>query len=152
MLFRAINLINLVLIIAGLGFLPALKHSLSMHPNQGQGAVIFVSVVAQKLYPDISRPYLRVLNEKCLYLSRVSSLVRPNILPLVYLDGIFITNTNTESSDHAREKFVVCKDDSIDPYIFLRGVNTNILLICMTVHTESSIIINLFSEEHSESM
>jgi hypothetical protein len=152
MLFGPINLINLILIIASLSFLPALKHSLSMHPNQGQGAVIFVSVVAQKFYPDISRPYLWVLNEKCLYFSGVSSLIRPNTLPLVYLDGVLITNTKTESSDHAREEFVVCKDNSIDPYIFLRGVNIHRLVICLTEHTESSIIINLFSEEHSESM
>jgi hypothetical protein len=90
-----------------------------MYSDQRKRAVIFVSVVAQKLYPDISGPDLRIFDEESLNLSRVSRLICSNVFPLLHLDWVSITDTDTESANHAGEEFVVGKDEGVNPYIFL---------------------------------
>jgi hypothetical protein len=110
---------SLFRILASLGLLPALQHSSPMYSDQRKWAIVFVPIVTQELDPDISRPYLRIFNQECLYLSRVSSLVCSQIFPLLHLHWVFITDTNPERSNHAGEEFVVGKDESIDPDIFL---------------------------------
>lgn len=84
--------------------------------------------MTQELDPDISRPYLRIFNQECLYLSRVSSLVCSQIFPLLHLHWVSITDTNPERSNHAGEEFVVGKDESIDPDIFRKLNNDELIL------------------------
>ena len=80
--------------------------------------------MAQELYPKIPCPYLWVLDQESLDLSRIPCLIRPDILPLFNLDRISIADTNSESPDHAREELVVCKNQSVNPDILLVDIST----------------------------
>lgn len=90
-----------------------------MDSDQRKGTIVFVPIMTQELDPDISCPDLGILNEKSLYFSRITSFVCSEILPLLHLDWISITDAHTEGSEHAREELVVGKNKSIDPDIFL---------------------------------
>jgi hypothetical protein len=75
--------------------------------------------MAQELDTEVSRPYLRILNEKGLYFPRVPCFICSEVLPLFHFNGVSITDADTKGSNHAGEKFVVRQDECVDPDIFL---------------------------------
>lgn len=124
-----------------------------MHPDQGQWAVILVPIVAEELDTDVPCPNLRVGDEKGLDLSRVSGFVCPDIFPFLHLDRVSVADTDSESPYHTREELIIGENHSIDPNIFLsRLLASDLIPQRSSELTESSIITNLFSTVHSESI
>lgn len=89
-----------------------------MDSEQGERAIILIPIMSQEFYSQISRPDLWVLDKEGLDFSRVSCFINTEIFPLLHLNGITVTDTNTEGSYHAGKEFVIREDYGVDPDIF----------------------------------
>lgn len=94
-----------------------------MNSDQREWAIIFSAVMTQEFNPDISCPYLRILDEKGLYISSVTSFVGSNIFPLLHFNWVAVANADTKSPDIARKELVYGKHHSINPDILLIDVS-----------------------------
>ncbi len=72
-----------------------------MDSDQRERAIIFSAVMAQEFNSDISCPYFRVLDEKSLNISGVTSFEGSDIFPFLHLNWIAVANADTEVPDIA---------------------------------------------------
>jgi hypothetical protein len=100
-----------------------------VYPQERDGTVILVSIVAQEFDPDVLCVYLRMLNEKRLDVPGISGLERAQVDPLVRLDRVPVAHTDPEFPDHAGEELEIGQHDCVDEDVVAQLDNDELVLL-----------------------